>query len=459
MKVYIRAVTIDELKKQYGRDPGMTKEKFKTLFNLDPTGDYDSGRRGKYAPWIFKQNRAGNITENDYANIMDTLSDLADPVRRRSYEIKDINQYATVQDLIDAHIAAQNVQLNLSRRQQARNAHREAQENERRRLAGEDTGDIRELVTDGTWTVYQPLTWAGNIALAMVGVDRSRPYTGYTADDNNRKAEWCTAGERSDYYWREYSSQCPIYVFINSEDPINKFQSCLGADNRNSWWFDKKDNELGERAFFAFLDKHKKLKEYFGVREEGGVNLMGDTIRGYVSDAVEITIPDGVTQIPCKEFPQSCTTIILPDSLSIISDQAFRNTNIETVIAGNIKTIGKNAFEGSKVKSIDLSKAELIDNSAFKDCVNLTVLNFNDTVRIGAHAFAGCTGLRGPIVHGLKDTISTGTFNGCSNLTLVWEDDDYAYGIDGIKVLQVDVATHPLLVETNQDYVDIEDIG
>ena len=456
MKIYIRAVTIDDLKKQYGKDPGMTKEKFKTLFNLDPTGDYDSGRRGKYAPWIFKQNRAGNLTEDDYANVSDTLADLADPVRRRRYEMKDVNQYKTVQDLIDAHLAAQDVQLELSQRQQTRNAHRAAKEVERKRLEGEDTGDFKLITTDGTWSVYQPLTWAGNIALAFIGVDKTKDYS--PNNPSNMKARWCTAGEGDDYWWRNYSRQCPIYVFINSADPINKFQTCLGADDRNSWWFDKSDREYGENGFFAFLDDHKGLKKFFRVRDEGGVNLMGDTIRGYVKDAVEITIPEGVTQLPRKTFPDTCVSVTLPESLTVISDSAFRNTNVETVIGGNIKTIGKNAFEGSKIRDIDLSSAELIDNGAFKDCTNLASVNYNDHARLGAHAFAGCTSLTGPVTQYPTNVISSGTFNGCSNLTLIWEDEDAAWPVDDIAVLKVDVATHPLLVQANEQYIDIEDI-
>lgn len=457
MKIYIRAVTIDDLRAQYGKDPGMTKEKFKTLFNLDPTGDYDSKRRGKYAPWIFKQNRAGNLTENDYGNVTDALSDLADAVRRRRYEVKDINQYATVQDLIDAHLAAQDVQLELSQRQQTRNAHREAKEAERKRLAGEDTGDIKEIVTDGTWTVYQPLTWAGNIALAYIGVDKEQDFS--PRNPSNMKARWCTAGEGDDRWWREYSQQCPIYVFINSADPINKFQTCLGADNRNSWWYDKVDHEYGESAFFDFLDDHRRLKEFFKVRDEGGVNLMGDTIRGYVKDAVEIIIPEGVTQLPRKEFPKSCITVTLPDSLTTISDSAFKNTNVETLIGGNIRIIGKNAFEGSAIRDIDLSNVSIIDNGAFQNCTNLTSVNYNDHAKLGAYAFAGCTGLRGPIVQPTTVTIASGTFNGCSNLTLIWEDADFAYPIDDIALLKLDVAKYPQLVAQNEGYIDIEDIG
>jgi len=185
---------------------------------------------------------------------------------------------------------------------------------------------------------------------------------------------------------------------------------------------------------------------------------MGETIIGYTPNATEIIIPDGITTIPSKKFPDTCKLVILPDSVVTISDSAFRNSKVETVEFTSVTTIGKNAFEGSSIKNIDLSGVDLIDNGAFKDCTQLTAANFNDTVRLGAYAFAGCTGLRGPITQRPTITVSSGTFNNCSNLTLIWEDDDYAYPIDGIRCLKVDIATHPQLVAANKDYVTIQNL-
>lgn len=454
MKIYIRAVTIKELEDKYGKEPGMTKKKFKTLINLDPTADYDTDRRGKYMPWILKQYKLGNLTEADYQNVTDTLSDLADPVRKRAYQEKDINRYETVQDLIDAHIAAQNTEVQLTDRQQARNAHRQAKEAARRRAAGEDTGDVEELVSDGTWTVYTPKTWAGAISLAMEGVDKNRQYTGYGCEDN-MKATWCTAGESSDHWYRHYTSRGPLYVFINSNDPINKFQSCPAA---GSWFFDKHDHEQGKRAFLNFCEEHPKIGDFFEVRTENGVQVMGTTIMGYSENSEEVIIPEGVTSIPNFPFPKACKSVILPDSVTTISDSAFKNSNVEVVTANNVTTIGKEAFAESAIIDIDLSRVEVIDNGAFRGCKNLTEVNYGPDAKLGAYAFANDTALTGPITQYATNVISSGTFNGCSNLTLIWEDEDCPYPIDGIAELVVDMATHPKLVETNQDYIEIRDM-
>jgi len=453
MKFYIKAVSIEDLRAQYQDIP---ERRFKEIINLDPTANYDENKRGKYGPWLLKHYKAGDLTPDTYANVTDSLTELSNPVLRRRYELKDLNQYKTVQDLIDAHIAAQNVQLELSQRQQARNAHRQARETQRRRLSGEDTGDIREVVSEGTWTVYQPLTWAGNIALAMEGVDTSRPYTDRWRDADNLKAQWCTAGEGNDHWWREYSSQCPIYVFIDSSDPINKFQSCLGADRHRSWWFDKKDDELGQRAFLNFCNEHPGIGAYFKVRTVGGVQVMGDTVMGYAPDATEINIPDGVATLPSFKFPASCKKVTLPDSITIIKSGTFTGTGIETVEFKNVTTIERQAFNGSKIKNIDLSNVTTFGSHTFKGCSELTAVTLRSDATVGAYAFDSCN-LKGTITHYPESTISTGSYDNNPELTVVWKDDDYGYAFHNIKELVIaNNQPCPLLERANEETVPVK---
>ncbi len=448
MKVYIKAVSIADLRQKY---PKIPEDKFRELVNIDPTADYDTDRRGKYMPWVLKQYDKGNLKPSDYQNVTDTLSDLADRVRSRAYEQKDVNQYPDVKSLIDAHIAAQNTEVELTDRQRSRNAHRQAKEAERKRLAGEDTGDITELVSDGTWTVYTPNTWAGAISLAMEGVDKTRPYTGYSADDSNRKAEWCTAGESSDHWYQHYTAKGPLYVFINSSDPINKFQSCPAA---RSWWFDKHDHEHGKQAFLNFMSEHPKIGQFFEVRTVGGVQVMGTTIEGYDPNAAEITIPDGIAQLPNFKFPDSCKKVTLPDSITAIGPDAFTGTNVETVIFNNVTTIDRNAFSGSAVKNIDLSGVTHIGSSAFRNCSNLQAVSLRSDGTFQAYCFDSCD-LHGTITHYPETTISACTYDNNPELTVVWKDADVAYKFKGIKELVLEKDKYPLMYAANRDRVPV----
>ena len=432
MKLYIRAVTIEELESQYGKDEGMTKKKFKTLINLDPTADYDTKRRGKYGPWIMKQNRLGNITEDDYDNLKDALDLFSKDYKH--YPKSDLNQYKTVEEFLTDSNRVGNRQLSAKELEKlhGKQAHKSGD------------ADKKFLCEDGDWELWTPLTYAGSIALARSG--------------GGKQAEWCTAWTRSDSYYRSYTSRGPLYIFLNKNNTGEKYQTHIDTNGRNSWFYDINDHEQGERAFFAFLDKHPNFKEFFRVKDENGVRTMAETIIGYTPDVEEIIIPDGITSIPQKEFPKTCKLVVLPDSVVNIADNAFKNSNVETVEFNAVRTIGKESFAGSAIQNIDLSQVETIDNGAFRDCKQLEVANFNKNVKLGAYAFSGDTALTGPITLYPSTVVSSGTFNNCSSLTIIWKDDDYAYPIDGIRLLKVDEATHPKLVETNSGYIDIEDM-
>ena len=441
MKLYIRAVTIEELEQQYGKDPGMTKQRFKDLINLDPTADYkrtspSANKRGKYGPWIMKQNRLGNIgtAANDLDDLRDALQLFSTDYKH--YPKSDINQYKTVEEFLTDSQRVGNRQLSARELEKlhGKQAHK----------AGDS--DKKFLCEDGDWELWTPLTYQGSIALARSG--------------GGPQAEWCTAWTRSDSYYKSYTSRGTLYIFLNKNNTGEKYQTCIYSDNveNSCWFYNAADREQGRQAFFNFLDQHPNFKEFFKVQDTNGVRTMGETIIGYTPGVDQIIIPDGITTIPNKQFPDTCKVVILPDSVTTISDSAFRNSNVETVEFNAVTTIGKNAFEGSAIQNIDLSAVELIDNGAFRGCKNLEVANFNKTARLGAYAFADCTALNGPITLYPTTVVSSGTFNNCSNLTLIWKDDDFAYPIDGIKLLKVDMATHPQLVDTNKDYVTIKNI-
>ena len=448
MKVYISAaLTVQQLKDQYSE--GIKNNLFKQIIEIDPTSNFEGGKGGKYCPWLFTQYKRGNLTPDTYQAVRDALSELADKVRSRRYEIKDINQYKTVQDLIDAHIAAQDVELELTDRQKERASHKQAKEIARKRLAGEATNDITALVTDGTWTVYTPNTFEGSRALAEEGCDKSRPYTGYDAPADNMKAKWCTAADN--HWYQSYTSRGPLYVFINSEDPINKFQSCPGS---RSWFFDKYDREQGKQALLDFCSDHPKIGDFFQVRNVDGVQYFGTTVEGYDKNAKEIKLAEGVTSFPNFKFPDACEKVILPSTVTTITSDAFAGTNVKTVEYSAVTRIDRNAFKGSAIENIDLEPIEFIGSGAFRDCKNLTGVTLNSNATIQAYAFANCN-LHGTVTQYPETTISACTYDNNPELTVVWEDVDVKYPFRGIKELVLKKGKYPLMVAANEGRVPI----
>lgn len=411
MKVYIRAVaTIQKLRDEFGKD--MDEDTFDALINVDPTARPQQGKGGKYSPWIFRQHKKGNL---DLAQQAQTLYDALQTfsVGNRPYQYTDLNQYKSVRDFLDDDRRASSDDA-LTDRQRDRIAHRDAKQ-------AAVSGDGIELVaSDGDWEVYTPHTYSASIALAMVGVDTSKPYAySYNSPkevEDNMKATWCTAASNS--WYNSYTADGPLYIFINRNDPINKYQSCPGAamKGRQAWFFDKFDHELGREGFFGFMKEHPGIGDVFEIKTVGGVQMMAGSIIGFDNTATTIDIPEGATSVS-QRFPSSAVEIRMPNTLvtlpvrafdglnalksvtlskqlAEIPDQAFRNCDsLETLmIPDSVTSYGESAFEGcTALKTLINSNSLLhIGNRCFADCSQLEDFEIPDSVtEIGNSAFSG----------------------------------------------------------------------
>jgi len=224
MKRYIRsAVSVENLKTQFAKE--IPEDVFTELIELDPTSNYSSGKGGKYCPWILKQYNAGNITESDYDNLKDALDLFSKQYKR--YPNPDIGAYKTFEDFLAATHAVGNREL--TEKEKAKLLKKQAHH------ASDD--DKKFLVSEDNWEVWQPLTYAGSISLAR---------------DGGKKASWCTAYEGNDHYWKRYTSQGPLFIFLNKSDPSEKYQLHLQTDS----WYDIDDRSQGMPAFYDFCAQH-----------------------------------------------------------------------------------------------------------------------------------------------------------------------------------------------------------
>lgn len=368
MKVYIKAVSIEDMRKQYSEMP---EPNFIELINVDPTADYTSGKRGKFMPWIFKQNKLGNLTtEGDYNEVHDALVTFEKD--KKAFPNPDLNSYKTVEDFLHAYHVALNNPSPLSKRQK----HRRVKE----ALSGEATGDIEFLVSDGDWELYTPKTFEGSIALAETGCDKTKPYLYPEADEDNMKAKWCTAA--SEGWYRSYTNDGPLYIFINRNDPINKWQSCPGAamNGRSAWFFDKWDKEFGQKEFLRFCGDHPNFKRFFDIQNAAGIIYMGEKCLGFDPNAKEITLPDDFRWGKWS-IPQDIETLYIPDSVEIDATSRWNTPSLRY---------------RKSLKTVRLPETlKELPEQFFEDCVSLEEVTIPDSVRrYGARAFEGCSSLR-----------------------------------------------------------------
>jgi len=363
MKRYISAVvSIEKLREQFA--PELEDDKFQELIELDPSADFEKNRGGKYCPWIFRQYNKGNLDQSEYTNLKDALGFFLNNYKK--YPKPDLGQYKTVEEFLTDTEAVGNREL--TEKEKAKLLKKQAHH--------ANTDDKEFCVEDGDWEVWKPLTYPGSISLAREG---------------GTKATWCTAYEGDDYYWRSYSRRGPLYIFLNTKNPNEKFQLHFESNS----WYDINDRSKGLAQFYKFCSEHPNFQAYFGIKEKDGVQYRADSIVGYVEDAKEIKLPEDV-RFPW-DFPDSVESIIFPDSLTTLEQEGLRDlSNLKKVkLPEGIKVIPDRFFMRCGLESIDIPNSVVkYESSAFQNCENLITINHSTSLKVVEDScFRGCSQL------------------------------------------------------------------
>lgn len=384
MKVYVSAVvSIENLKTQFA--PDMDGRKFEELIEIDPTADFQKNKGGKYCPWIFRQEKKGNLTQGDYVNLKDALGYFLQNYKK--YPKSDIGQYKTVQEFLEDTETVGNREL--TDKEKAKLLKKQAHH------AGDS--DKKFLVEDGDWEVWQPLTHAGSISLARTG---------------GEKATWCTAYEGDDYYWKSYSRRGPLYIFINTKDPKEKYQLHFESNS----WYDIEDVSKGMNKFYEFCAEHPDIGDFFKVESKGGVQYRAGSLIGYDDAATEIIIPDGMTNLPSMRFPTGVQRLVIPDSIHELNQGQFQSLSelVSIRLPNGITEIPQLAFSRcSALESIEIPDSVLAyGSSAFADCVKLKTIKHSSSVtHIYDNCFMNCKNLETSLPDSVT-YIGTNVFNG-----------------------------------------------
>lgn len=142
-------------------------------------------------------------------------------------------------------------------------------------------------------------------------------------------------------------------------------------------------------------------------------------------NALMVTIPNSIKNIKSRAF-YNCKMkkVIISDSVTVIEPQAFKDCpNLSMIEFGdNIEIIGEQAFYGcNAIEALSLpDKVETIGKQAFYNCKQLGELLMPDSVKeIGEEAFAGCTALAKIEFSDNLEIIGKRAFANCSNITSV----------------------------------------
>lgn len=128
-------------------------------------------------------------------------------------------------------------------------------------------------------------------------------------------------------------------------------------------------------------------------------------------------------QTPTGKFDSLGLRYVSDASIIGIGDNAFKETKnvFKLEIPKEIKYIGKSAFEHSFIKEVSFVNVEKICDYAFKDCEQLTKIDFGSsptTTVLGTESFRG-TALSGVVFPQTIQEIGPGAFAYCENLQMV----------------------------------------
>lgn len=158
--------------------------------------------------------------------------------------------------------------------------------------------------------------------------------------------------------------------------------------------------------------------------EEKDFDIRNGILRRYSGIAVEISVPDTVTELGegCFKNSKNCEKLILPESVSVIASEAFSGCPAESInIPSAVTRIEKFTFYRSSVKEIIIPEGvtEICEN-AFCECYSLERVVIPSTCkRIGEYAFKDCIHLTDiELTEGIE-AIGDCAFQGCYSVTIV----------------------------------------
>ena len=256
---------IEAVKRQYSHIP---EEDFYKIIKLDPTYNENRDSVGKYGKWLLGLYKKDNPLDRPFFETIYGLLSLYNEYKNdRTKEIeKDINKFKSIEDLADA---VRNVgEAELSDRQkerEMRNAYK----------------DAKLIFSDDMWQIWIPETYEASCTLG-------------------KGTTWCTAYSGNDYYYNDYTRQGPLYVFINKQNPKEKYQlhvetySFMNADDRPASLEDVLDTDDKLREFVEEeinpLDVDNLPEEIRNVME--AVGCTPDEARMGVEDGYYYYYPD-----------------------------------------------------------------------------------------------------------------------------------------------------------------------
>lgn len=212
-------------------------------------------------------------------------------------------------------------------------------------------------------------------------------------------AKRCEFSDDNDYGLFSHGGWYPCEVIIgdtceylpagafNLNDKINKTTIGSGLKEVGGW------GAFGGSCKNFYI---KDLKQFIEIKDLDKANITVENL--YLNDNLitELTIPDGITEVPAKIFKNgSYRKIVIPEGVTKIGDEAFWGCYVQELsLPDTLTEIGERAFCGANITELVIPDSVLsIDDYAFSYCSSLTRVVLGTGLEngtVGENAFGGC---------------------------------------------------------------------
>ena len=239
---------IAAVKKNY---PKISDEDFDRVIRLDPTFVEGKDSVGTYGKWLLNLFNKGKL--DNEGHVKDVLTRFEG--NKKYLKNKDIGQFKSLED-VDEYLNDNENYKDKSHRQEVRD-----RQKDRKNVDLEDEALV--VYKDNLWTVWTPETYAASCKLGQ-------------------GSSWCTASTESDYYYKHYRSQGPLYIIINNANEEEKYQfhfpsgQFMDIDDRSIELMQFLHNEEGLYEFFK-----PEIYDMLGLEED---DIQDGMITAYICD-------------------------------------------------------------------------------------------------------------------------------------------------------------------------------
>lgn len=384
--------------KYYAKD--YDRETFDKLIAADPTFKATSNKLGTYGKWILTI--AKKTSGWTYDEIFDTLKKFNEVKNKLPSDHRDIMR---VKSLDELKTLVNTVGAEAASKSDFRRKAEQAVDPE----TGRKIDGIKYITTIGKWEIFTPETYEASKWL------------------RGQNAEWCTGRHNDDSYYRSYTSNGQLIIFIDNTKPDEPKHTTASTTD--------------EPKYQLAIYSDGKFREF-----RSAVNSFswGDTYEKFVEFLSKNNILSQVINDPYLGKIKCIADLKTIEELKNGKPYEYKGGKVDE----KLKTL---------IKRVSFSKdVTTIDERAFAKCTALEVVEIPATITsIGRGCFASCTALKKvKFDDGCTAEISIRCFDGCANLKEVYipmsvtKINAFAFGAhDGEAETQADCPNVKILIE------------